>query len=157
MNWVNKGRVKALERIAKAKKQNSILLDLSFLGIRELPEELFELVNLTDLDLSNNGLSHLPTGINKLKNLQNLNLSNNVFNYTNGLGFTFPCSLSIQSLDLSCNLLHKIPDDLYFLENLEDVNIDFNPITEGVPEEILDDGIEAIANFQEAIQMGVVA
>ncbi|MCA9889510.1 MAG: hypothetical protein KC546_14115, partial [Anaerolineae bacterium] len=50
----------ALERIEAARDSSATSLDLSYLGLKTLPSELFELSELTDLYLSHNRLSELP-------------------------------------------------------------------------------------------------
>ena len=68
---------KALKKIEQVTKDDKKKLDLSGLGLEELPLEIEQLSNLTHLDLSNNSLSSLPLGIEQLSNLTHLDLSNN--------------------------------------------------------------------------------
>ena len=67
----------ALNKIAVAKKMNSEFLDLSDCGLMELPESLFELVNLIKLDLSYNEIKEIPEDFNKLVSLVELKLNRN--------------------------------------------------------------------------------
>jgi len=52
-------------------------LDLSKKNLKEIPNGVFELINLTLLDLDYNELTEIPIEINKLVNLKYLYLSNN--------------------------------------------------------------------------------
>ena len=52
-------------------------LDLSGLGLTELPDELWELTRLTTLNLAGNQLTGVPEAISRLTNLTYLRLSEN--------------------------------------------------------------------------------
>lgn len=66
-----------LHRIAQAKAQDAIKLDLSYEGLEELPAELFELKQLKILSLDGNYLWDIPSDIQRLTQLEVLDLSNN--------------------------------------------------------------------------------
>ena len=67
----------ALKRIATAKAGNHVYLDLSGLGLTEVPSELFECTALRILYLDNNYISELPEAIENLVNLESLYLRDN--------------------------------------------------------------------------------
>lgn len=67
----------AQQRIAAARRTNSPHLNLSSLGLTELPPELFELTNLRVLWLSDNQLYSLPPQIGALSQLAPLRLNQN--------------------------------------------------------------------------------
>lgn len=61
----------------KALQNLEILIIIYNIGIINITEELYELINLKYLDISNNGLKTLSSNINKLINLKYLNISSN--------------------------------------------------------------------------------
>src|SRR5688572_15634064 len=67
----------ALQRIQEAAETEAIRLDLSELGLTELPLELWQLSNLQMLYLWGNQLTSVPPEIGRLSNLQELSLSYN--------------------------------------------------------------------------------
>ena len=64
----------AKERIRQAAETDAEALDLSNLGLMELPESLGQLIALQTLDLSGNQLSALPESLGQLTALQKLDL-----------------------------------------------------------------------------------
>ena len=54
------------------------MLDLSGLGLIELPPGIAKLTNLKSLSLDRNQLTTLPEGIKNLKNLENLFITENL-------------------------------------------------------------------------------
>lgn len=142
-----------IEKINHAKKLGLHSLDLSFMGLSSLPEEILELDYLIDLDLSNNLFTRLPNIINNLENLKNLHLRNNCFSYWSGIGFDIINDLKIEYIDLSLNNLTKIPDDVFYLSDLLDIDLSGNPLMHGIPETIIEQGFEAIHQFVEEIYL----
>jgi len=69
----------ALSRIATCLTKKCKRLDLSKLGLTEIPQEVFKLKGLVELDLSNNKLSELPIEIYGLNKLRELDISANDF------------------------------------------------------------------------------
>jgi len=125
----------ALQKIKKAKKikeTNAIELNLSNLGLKEIPKELFELTNLIQLKLYSNQLTKLPKEIGNLTNLTNLYLSSNqltelpkeIGNLTN-----------LTNLYLSSNQLTELPNEIGNLINLTQLSLPNNKLTE-LPNEI---------------------
>lgn len=67
----------ALDRIREAQETGATELDLSGIGLSELPPEIGQLTNLQTLDLSDNSLTKLPPEIGQLAQLQTLWLFDN--------------------------------------------------------------------------------
>ena len=67
----------APELIEKARKQGSLQLDLSGLGLTVVPDSLRELRQLQSLNLSHNKLAALPIFLGELSQLLFLDLSDN--------------------------------------------------------------------------------
>ncbi len=67
----------AIERIALAKKNRSSSLDLSGLGLTNIPVDLSDMIYLRDINLSNNKLIVFPDDIKYLHNLYYLDISHN--------------------------------------------------------------------------------
>jgi internalin A len=70
---------KDLDKVEYDKAGNLISLDLSDLGLSQLPPEIGQLTNLQTLDLRKNQLTQLPPEIGRLTNLHELHLSENQF------------------------------------------------------------------------------
>ena len=90
-------------------------LDLTFLGMLEVPDNLGLLENLEELDLSGNRLTSLPKDIYNLNNLKILNLGSNIYGGNN---------------------ISELSKDIYKLYNLEGLSVVNTDITE-LPIEIL--------------------
>ena len=99
----------AAQRIEEARWRPSIELDLSVLGLTELPDSLGQLTQLQRLILRGNRLTALPDSLGQLTQLWHLFLSDNQLT-------ALPDSLGqltqLRSLDLSNNRLTVLPDSL---------------------------------------------
>jgi hypothetical protein len=100
---------KSLQRIQLAKETNETSLDLSNLGLNELPVELFELSSLTVLNLGINNLVNIPKEIGQLS--------------------------SLTKLYLDYNLLVNIPKEINQLSALTELYLDYNQLVD-IPKEI---------------------
>lgn len=89
----------------KTKKQVT-KLNLSGLGLKEFPENLFDYPNLTKLVLCNNRIKVIPKEILKLKKLKVLDLANNEIAVLQGAVFRLP---KLQTLNLYGNHIRKFP------------------------------------------------
>ncbi len=98
----------ALERIKTAEAQGWTKLDLSWMELTVLPEEIGRLNNLQILVLSDNELERLPEELAELSNLD--------------------------FLDLRSNMLETLPEWLAQMPNLRFFFINNNPIKEPPPE-----------------------
>lgn len=115
----------ALSRIEEALERDSITLDLSFLRLNYLPQEVCKLKNLMYLDLSHNFIQELPEDLNKLQKLVSIDLSYNLFNY-----------YSIKDFD--------------WLFDIKELILDNNPILNEVPFEIVERGYDWVINYYES-------
>lgn len=124
-------------------------LDLSHLGLREIPHSVLELDNLRALVLTGNFLTALPDWLGNLHRLQTLTLSNNEIrqlpeslglleelqyfdasnNRLSSLPETFRELRSLRSLNLSRNEFATLPDQLRALEALETLLFYSNMLT----------------------------
>jgi Leucine-rich repeat (LRR) protein len=115
----------ALERIEAALQNGTTRLNLSGLGLTELPPEIGQLTELQTLDLSNNELQSLPAEIGQLRNLRQLELQNNQLN-------ELPPQIgqlnNLQALFLGTNELEVFPDELWGLRNLLQLHLQDNSI-----------------------------
>ena len=110
----------ALERIGKVASTEATRLDLSGMGLVVIPDELWELTNLTFLDLSHNHIAFLSEDIGSLVNLTSLNLA---YNYINRLPNTLWQLAHLVSLDLHRNELSEISANFCRLNNLTILNL----------------------------------
>ena len=96
------------------------------LGLKVLPLEICQLVNLTALDLTNNQLSALPQDFSKLVNLTTLDLSNNLLS---ALPQDFSKLAKLTTLFLHNNQLSFLPQDFSKLVNLTTLNLSSNQLS----------------------------
>ena len=154
----NEAYREAERRIEKARQEGAGKLDLSSIGLTEVPESIASLTQLQRLDLSNNQLTELPKSIASLTQLQRLDLSNNQLTELPKslasltqlewlyLGWNQLTELpelpeSIASLTrlkwlyLHKNQLTELPESLAFLIQLQEINLEGNQLTE-LPESL---------------------
>ncbi|MHC4112490.1 MAG: COR domain-containing protein [Planctomycetota bacterium] len=131
-----------LELIERAEEGNWTELNLSGVGIKELPGEIGELTNLQKLYLGSNELATMPVEIGELTNLQELNLDYNIL-------VVLPEEIgrltNLQMLDLGYNKLVKLTGGIGRLMNLKQLNLAGNQLAE-LPGEI-----GRLTNLQELI------
>ena len=90
--------------------------------LTELPKEIGNLTNLTELNIGCNELTKLPKEIGNLTNLTNLNLS---LNKLTELPKEIGNLTNLNVLDLSENELTELPKEIWMLKNLSRIQIDF--------------------------------
>ena len=103
---------------------DTVRLDLSAENLIEIPEGVFELINLKELGLDYNELIEIPLNINKLVKLTTLRLGNNKLT-------TIPdirSLVKLNYLDLNHNELTSIPCELCEMKKLRYVNLGNNCI-----------------------------
>ena len=144
----------ALERISGTKKSQTIL-DLSYLNLRELPEEIVQLSNLVSLDISNNEfnffpkiigqlnlsqlfvhknqLPHLPKEIKNLRNLTWLTVGENQLTY---LPEELGDLVNLVVLGAGKNQISELPKEIGWLEKLDSLHLPNNNIVT-LPKEII--------------------
>jgi internalin A len=116
----------ATEIIQEALEAGAVELDLSDLGLTEIPELIAQLTNLQDLDLRNNQLTILPGVITQLTNLRRLYLlGNQLINLPNAISHL----TNLQTLNLSKNNLASLPNTIGYLTNLRQLYLPENQLT----------------------------
>ena len=85
-------------------------LNLSGLGLKEFPENVFDYPNLTKLVLSNNRIKVIPKEILKLKKLKVLDLANNEISTLHSSVFRLP---KLRTLNVYGNKIRKFPTQLF--------------------------------------------
>jgi internalin A len=118
-------RSSVLRLITQASEEHWEKLDLSGMGLSNLPSEIGELINLKYLDLSTNQLHYLPGAIEELTSLTSLNLS---CNHLNNLPELISKLTGLTSLDISINQLNNLPEMLRELTNLTSLNLSHNEL-----------------------------
>ncbi|GAB5493666.1 MAG: hypothetical protein Phog2KO_38810 [Phototrophicaceae bacterium] len=122
----------ALARILEAEASGATELDLSELGLTELPPEIGNLANLETLRLYRNELSSLPPEIGNLVNLRFLSLS---FNNLTSLPSEVGNLANLSSLRLAFNDLNSLPSEIGNLTNLTYLDLAYNELNR-LPSEI---------------------
>jgi internalin A len=133
-------KVKAAERVAlanariqRARKNRETILDLSGLGLTELPEAIAELSHLRVLYLGGNQLTTLPESVTRLSDLRSLFIESNKLK-------SLPESMAQLSqltvLYLDDNQLTMLPESLQKLTRLKQLYLHRNKAL-GLPEEVL--------------------
>ena len=121
-----------LRRIEKTAGSNSKKLDLSGQGLTEIPREVFQLQNLTELTLAVNKIVEIPGAIAQLKNLTILDLEHNKIVK---ISDAITKSKNLTELNLSHNKIVKIPYEISQLKNLTTLSLSHNQIVK-IPYEI---------------------
>jgi len=119
-------------RIEEVRKNGATYLDLSNLGLTELPKSIGQLSQLVTLKLYNNRLTTLPEFVTRLWQLQALFLSRNRL-------ATLPESINqlwqLRALSLSSNQLTTLPESIGQLTQLLTLSLDDNYLT-SLPESL---------------------
>lgn len=120
------GYREAERRIRECHEGQGIELDLSKLGLTEVPPELMKIEALERLDLSGNALKRLPLRLSRLKFLVALDASNNILE-------SLPVELRelkwLQFLRLQRNHLAELPPELGQITSLRYLNLCRNRLT----------------------------
>jgi nucleoside phosphorylase/GTPase SAR1 family protein len=119
-------QTEAERRIEQARKEDLAELDLSKLGLTELPDSISRLSNLKTLSLHNNQLTELPDSIGDLSNLRSLHLS---VNQLTKLPDSIGQLSNLRELYLVENQLTELPDSIGQLSNLRELNLRSNQLT----------------------------
>jgi hypothetical protein len=108
-------------------------LDLSNIGLKRLPSEIGNLINLEILNLKNNYLKKIPIEVFNLINLRKLRLSDaDLYLIPKEIGQL----TNLEVLGLASTKIAELPSEIGNLINLKKLNLDFNFLTEGLPPEI---------------------
>lgn len=117
----------AERRIAEARRKKATKLDLSGLGLTEVPDALGVLQQLQNLSLHNNKLMELPNELFKLRQLQELDLSRNQLSKVPTMLGEFG---KLRRLFLYNNQLREIPAELGRLQRLQTLSVGGNKLQE---------------------------
>ncbi|MGB3590121.1 MAG: COR domain-containing protein [Nonlabens sp.] len=141
----------AKERIANVRKHKFKYLDLSGLGLTEIPEKICDLIYLLEVDLSYNRLQKFPKDLELLQNIQRLSINNNMLGE---VVFDIGVHYSLQFLDISNNELVFIPDDLFNLNEECQIKFHGNPFLDNLPAELsMSDNIDLIQFYQQELKL----
>lgn len=139
----------------KGKKYKQVKkLNLSCKNLKEIPEDLYNYVNLTKLVLSNNRIKVIPKEILKLKKLKVLDLANNEIDVLQSAVFNLP---KLRIFNVYGNNIKKFPKQVY-KSGIQKLIVSKNPIE---PTELakLEDFCEVVhvlhemSNFQNLEQI----
>ncbi len=113
------------ELVFKPMGESLRVLTLSKNQLKDIPDEMNNLVNLQVLDLSCNQIENLPNKL-ELTNLKELNLGNNKIG---SLSMSILSLKSLEKLNLEHNQLSSLQDYLYDLVNLVYLDLSYNKIS----------------------------
>lgn len=116
----------AANRIERARRDGSTVLDLRHLGLDALPASLGYLAGLTELYLGGNRLNVLPRGLGKLTELVTLDVNGN---WLTELPRELSKLTKLTKLDLGHNQLTTLPDWIGNLTELTELRLDHNGLT----------------------------
>ena len=119
-------------RINICREKRSRTLDLSDIGLADIPESVKELRYLEVLKLNENTLSVLPDFICSLKDLVHLDLG---YNRLSSLPQSIGELSYLKNLNVRCNKLRSIPESIGKLASLCSLDISYNSLSE-LPETI---------------------
>lgn len=144
----NKYVEEAIQRIQLAKEKNMDSLNISYLGLTDLPDDIYTLKKLKKLFAQGNRLTTISPQIEKLKELRYLALEHNKLT-------TLPKEigklLKLNSLFLGHNSIKQLPNEFGELVNLKSLELDDNPI-ESPPIEIVRRGVFSITNYLKELE-----
>ena len=119
----------------KGKKYKQVKkLNLSCKNLKEIPEDLYNYVNLTKLVLSNNRIKVIPKEILKLKKLKVLDLANNEISVLQSSVFKLP---KLRTLNVYGNKIKKFPKQV-MESGIEKLIIGKNPLEKDELEKLRD-------------------
>jgi hypothetical protein len=121
----------AVEIIEIARDTNAVILDLSNLGITELPDEIASLDSVRFLLLGGNKFSSFPIIVTEMTAVETLDLSHNELT---SLPPEIGTMTTLQNLHLSANSLTSLPPEIGNLVHLVSLSVDFNQLTSLPPE-----------------------
>jgi Leucine-rich repeat (LRR) protein len=115
----------------QTREQGHTALNLSGLGLTELPDEVTRLTHLTELNLAGNQLTALPARLEKLTRVSRLNLADN---YLAALPAPVTRLTGLRSLNLYGNRLEALPPHVGRLQSLSELNCGRNRLRALPPE-----------------------
>jgi Leucine-rich repeat (LRR) protein len=125
------GHEVALQRIEAARDSQATVLDLSGLGLTEIPAEIGQLTHLRELYANSNSLTHVPVELMQLQNLTRLEMSHNQF-------YDIPAEIfaltNLERLVLYYNWIRSVPARIERLQNLTFLGLSVNEISYLPPE-----------------------
>jgi len=102
-----------------------LIIEISKKDIKEIPEKIFECINLKKLNLSSNLIKTIPKEIENLIYLEELYLDRNLITE---LPEEIGNLKNLKKIILSNNKIKNLPNNFYNLENLEILNLMCNEL-----------------------------
>ncbi len=110
-------------KINQHQPHNFISLDISSMGLPELPSTVFALQSLRELNLDYNKLVDLPSTVSGLRHLQILTIRNNHISF---LPDEIGDLSNLKILDFGGNAIKKLPDSITSLSQLQKMDFSEN-------------------------------
>ena len=112
-------------RIQLCMESRAKTLDLSDIGLTEIPDEIKNLTHLRSINLSENRLTELPDFIGSCTSLKNLDVS---YNRLSSLPESIGKLCYLENLNVRCNKLTLIPESIGKLTLLNFIDISYNQL-----------------------------
>ena len=140
-----------MQKMIYARENKSTSLDLSLLGLSDLPSQIGELIRVEWLNLTGNKLTYLPPEMGSLINLTRLNLDLTRLNLVRN-ELNLPPEIgnlaSLEGLNLAANKLTTVSPEIGKLTALQELDLDKNRVTT-LPESLLNRGERFFVNFED--------
>lgn len=137
-------------RIEKCNKYKQRHLDLKYMNLKSIPDEVFSLTHLKDLKLSSNNLTGISDDIVKLKNLRRIHLSCNDFEEFPKILLELPL---LEHICFNGNNLKSIPSEIEKLDKLKELQLNGNDIS-SLPCELLNCNIHELTCSRNPLKTG---
>jgi Leucine-rich repeat (LRR) protein len=115
----------AIEKIAAAVSVGKKSINISRLGLKKIPKELFDVIDLQELSLGNNQLSDLPKEFENFKELRILSMQKCQLKTIPEVLFKLK---NLHTLNLSRNKIKTIPESIDSLKGLKNLTLAKNLI-----------------------------
>ncbi|MFN8672353.1 MAG: leucine-rich repeat domain-containing protein [Candidatus Sericytochromatia bacterium] len=132
INEKNKPLIEDLKSILLIQKS---IYEATNKNLKQIPDEIFSMLNLEKLDLSINKINKIDEKVFKLEKLKEIYFQYNILENFPISNFELPVIKNIEVLDIGGNKIKSIPKEIENLVNLKSLKIGRNELKE-IPDEL---------------------